>query len=327
MHDWKTNREILAEFDLHVHGHQEAKKGIINLVNKSKIRYYQRYKHLDKDYHLIEPNKLLLIAPSGQGKTHMVETASRIMNFPLLRFDAMQLAPTSAASGIDVETFKAKIVSNACTLLGTSKAYHSEQGIIDQTVVFIDEIDKLSKPADSSGRWNIHIQENFLTMFDAKDRFAGVSFIFAGAFTGLEKQTSSKSIGFSRSHEPVDDAADWSDEVIKFGLIPELVGRLNGIHKLDHLSKDDYRRILLNLLLPKKQDELLYYHCTDFYLSEIEINRIVDKAHKSGQGVRSLKRELNKMVQDIEFYYEDVASEQLLLENMIDRYGSQTKQG
>lgn len=325
MIEYKSNRAVLDEYNLYVHGHEEAKKAIINLVNKSKLRYNQRFISMNREYHVLEPNKLLLIAPSGQGKTHLVEMASKIMSFPLLKVDACSLAPTSAAAGIDAAKLKKMIRLEAQGMVNLKKQYHSQQGVVDQMVIFVDEIDKLAKPSDSSGRWNIHVQENFLTMFDAKDEFAGVSFIFAGAFTGIEEQKTSRTIGFVHHDEVIQDTTDWSEEVVKFGLIPELVGRINGVFRLDPLTLNDYRRILSDLLMPKKIEELLYYNCTDFRLSQEQTEMIINKAFKSGQGVRSLKRELNKLVSEIEFFYEEVTSDQLKLEHIIERYGNQSK--
>jgi len=322
---YKSNRDVLEEFNLRVHGHEAAKKAIINLVNKSKIRYTQRYGSLNTEYHVIEPSKILLMAPSGQGKTHLVETAAKIMDFPLLKVDACSLAPTSSSGGIDSMRLKKMITAKAEALINTRRTYHSQQGVIDQMVVFIDEIDKLAKPSDSSGRWNIHIQENFLTLFDAKDAYAGVSFIFAGAFTGIECPGKSKTLGFIKNEgsEAEERTADWAEEAIKFGLIPELIGRINGVYRLAPLTEEDYKCILANLLLPKKVEELLYYNCTDFRLTPEQVDVLVDKAMKSGQGVRSLTRELNSLVSDIEFYYEEVQSSQLRLEHTISRYTDQ----
>jgi len=324
MHDYKSNRELKKEFDKIVKGHDEAKKALINLFNRSKIRYYQKWKHLDDQYHLLEPSKILLFGPSGNGKTHLVETAARLMKAPLIKIDSTMLAPGAKSDGISAETLKEMINLNAKHLVNSSPNYHSVQGVVDQTIVFIDEIDKLACAFESSGNWNKHIQNSFLSVFDHKEEFAGVSFIFAGAFAGIENQVKvSGSIGFHKQDQSSYAEVEWDKEIIKYGLIPEFVGRIKSIHKIDTLTKDDYRSILENMLVPRKQDELIYYNHTGFYLKDHEAERMVTTAYTSGQGIRSLKRELDKHVMDLEFYYEDVATEQLLLENMIDRYGCQ----
>lgn len=327
MLDYKSNRELLEEYNQHIRGHIEAKKAIISLVNRSKMRYYQKYKHLDDQYHLIEPAKLLLIGPSGHGKTFLVEVAARIMDFPLLKVDATTMSSIGRSDGITADGLRGLILNKAKELNHVKKLeYKSIQGTIDQTVVFIDEVDKLAKAHDSTGNWNKHIQESFLTMFDAKDEFAGVSFIFAGAFTGIEKQrNTSNSIGFNTPKEETTSDIEWDQEVIKFGLVPELVGRIRSMHRLDSLTEQDYKSILKDILLPTKQDELIYFNHVGLSLKPHEINKMVKNAMASGQGVRSLKRSLDAYCADLEFYYEDVATETLLLENMMNRYGSQAE--
>ncbi len=201
MHDYKSNRELLEEFNQSVRGHIEAKKAIIKLVNRSKIRYNQKYKHLNENYHTIETNKILLLGASGTGKTFLVETAAKIMNFPLVKIDATELAPASA-DGLTLERLKKLIIEKANNLVESSPNYHSEAGVIGQTVIFIDEIDKLAKPAgDKSGDWHKRIQASLLTFIEDKQLYRGLSFIFAGAFTGIEQQVTSMSIGFNPNPE------------------------------------------------------------------------------------------------------------------------------
>lgn len=327
MYDNKSNRDLLEEFDIYVKGHTEAKKALINLVSRSKIRYYQKHKHLEDQYHLLEPGKLMLLGPTGTGKTYLVETMVRLAGCPFVRFDATTLAPSSTSKGINQDSMQEMIAENAEKLVDTQEHYRSRQGIIDQTIVLIDEIDKLTQPSDSTGNWNKHVQESFLTVFDDRcSSFAGVSYIFAGAFTGIKNQLTihAKNIGF-HSQSVATQEVDWEEEVIKYGIIPELMGRIRGgVVALDELTEPDYRYILESILIPKKEDELLYFNQVGLALNATEIDAMVEKALKSGQGIRSLKRELDKRTADLEFYYEDVVAEQALLENMMDRYGSQS---
>lgn len=306
MHNDKHNRALLEDFNKHVHGHIEFKKAVINLVNKSKLRYYRKHHATDEHHTLLEPNKILVMAPSGQGKTYTIDIAAKLMRFPLIKVDACTLAPGGTSSGINPTKLKGMIRSNAKELVNTSKDYYSVQGIIDQTVVFIDEIDKLAKPSDSSGRWSIHVQENLLTLLEDKEDFSGVSFIFAGAFTGIEKQQPKcTALGFMHDEKHTTNDVDWEEEIIKYGIIPELVGRLNGVYRLDPITKEGYEHILSNILLPAKQEEMVYYNCMDFDVTVEQREAMIKKAVDSGQGVRLLKRELNKLVQEVEFTYED----------------------
>lgn len=308
----KSNRELLKEFNHKVEGHIEAKKALINLVNRSKIRHKQQYiDGLPKDK-LITSSNCLLIGSSGTGKSFMVDTLREMIEFPLVKVDATKLNPSGAGEGgIKSSDLMKLIINNAKQLCAEKKhLYYSVLGTIAQTVVFVDEIDKISTKWESSGKWNSHVQANFLTLFENSDEFAGVSFIFAGAFTGIDEveldSARSSSIGFNAEISKGNRVVGGLDEkVIKMGLIPELVGRISSIVQLDKFTKEDYRNILLNRLIPKKEEDLLYFNYGSVDLTESQIEDMLDKAMNSGQGVRFLKRELDAYLRDVEFSYEE----------------------
>lgn len=300
----RRNSEILAELDGHVVGHVEAKKALINLVNRSKIRHYQRWLEGISPEYLIQPHKLLLIGQSGTGKTHLVESLKQIIDFPLIRVDATKLNPTGASGGLKEEELRAMIVKNATAYLTKKNGlFNSLQGTIDQTVVFIDEIDKLGRSFESSGSWNTHVQSNFLTLFDNKAEFAGVSFIFAGAFNTITTPpTLSKPIGFNHQGPTTEGSNKALEEqVVDAGLIPELVGRFTNIVKLDEFSEEDLYNILVNRLLPKKKIHLAFFNTFDADLEEDELRDIVRRAYVGKQGVRGLQRALDSKFVDVEF--------------------------
>lgn len=199
----QSNADLYRQLTEYVSGHDEAKKALISLLSRSKMRYYQRWgKNMHEDY-LLQTSKVLLIGASGTGKTHLIESLGKIVKFPLLKLDATKLNPTGASGGVKEEDLRKMIVDNATACYNKSPStYFSIDGAVDQTVVFIDEIDKLGESFDSSGKWNDHVQSNFLTMFDNKSEFAGVSFVFAGAFTSITNQEKiSSSIGFMRDEK------------------------------------------------------------------------------------------------------------------------------
>lgn len=300
----RRNADVLEDLDGYVSGHIEAKKALISLVNRSKIRHHQKWiEGIHKDL-LIQPHKLLLIGQSGTGKTHLVESLQDILDFPLLRLDATKLNPTGAGGGVKEEDVRKMIVKKASEWCESKKGfYHSVEGTVDQMVVFIDEIDKLGRSFDSSGNWNTHVQSNFLTLFDNKLEFSGVSFIFAGAFTSItaDNKSSKSSIGFTKS-ETIETRKEEIDElVVASGLIPELVGRLTSIVELDKFSEDDYYSILTNRLIPNKLLTLAFFNTFDTELPEDQMREMCRKAHRSGQGIRSLQRQLDKEYLDVEF--------------------------
>lgn len=308
----KTNREILAELDNVVYGHEHAKKSLIALVNRSKLRHYQKWGEMvDKSY-LLKPGKCLLMGGSGTGKTFLVQSLAEIVDFPFLIVDATKFNPTGASGGIKSDTLKRLIVSKAKEFLDKKEdTYVSIDGVIDQMVVFVDEFDKISSHYDGSsgGTWNEHTQTHFLTMFENHEELSGVSYIFAGAFSGIsdDKKADRPPIGFLECEDtPEVESTEVDDEdIINYGMLPEIVGRLTSICSLDKLTEEDYYNILIDKIIPKKMSELTYYGVDDMPITKDELEQIAKSACESSQGVRYLSREIDKYFLDIEFNYED----------------------
>jgi len=299
-HHADANRRIYQELSELVIGHDNAKKVLINLINRSKLRYYQKWGLLDAS-NLIKLSNCLLVGDSGTGKTHLVESLSKIMKFPLLKIDATELNPTGASGGVKQEDLKKKIRDCAKEAMENDpQTYWSYDGTLDQVVVFVDEVDKLGQKLSSD--WNSHVQANFLALFENKAGYDGISFIFAGAFTGMEKKAiKAKQLGFHNTVDESVKAGDLAQAVVKFGLIPEFVGRLNNIVTLDTLTKDDYITILVNNIMPKASKTLEFYGIKDYTLSMSEIERLSEDAQKSGLGVRALETGVNKLMVELEF--------------------------
>ncbi len=301
----KSNASLLADYNKRVYGHNTAKKALLTLVNRSKMRHYQKY-HLNvPDSELLEPSKLLLIGGSGTGKTFLVEQLRNMLDFPLLCLDATQLTPSGSTDGVNQKRFKALCAETVTNWIEHRKQTGhtvSEEGAQCQLVIYIDEIDKLAHSFESSGNWNRHVQSNFLTLFDNHGDGGGVSFIFSGAFSELEKPVK-HSLGFHPGD--VAEIPVLDDELVKYGLIPELVGRLTSITSLDVFKEADYRHILYDTLIPKKQHSLSFFEGASLDIPDSEISALVQRALKSGQGVRYLKRQLDALALDIEFNYEE----------------------
>lgn len=305
----KSNASLLDDYNKRVYGHETAKKALITLVSRSRMRHYQKY-HLDvPDSELMEPSKLLLIGDSGTGKTFLVEQLAHMLDFPLLCVDATQLTPSGNSDGINQKKFRAECTKTVNNWVESRKARGftvSQAGAQDQLVIYIDEIDKLAHSFDSSGNWNRHVQSNFLTMFDNHGEGAGVSFIFSGAFSGMKPKVK-HTLGFGA--ETVADVPMLDDELVQYGLIPEFVGRLTSIVKLDTFVEADYRHILYDTLLPAKQHGLSFFNDAHLDIPDSEISNLVQRALKSSQGVRYLKRQLDALALDAEFNYEENSHE------------------
>jgi ATP-dependent Clp protease ATP-binding subunit ClpX len=270
------------------------------------MRHYQKYwKFMDREM-LLAPSKVLLIGPSGTGKTHLIESLHSVVDFPLLRIDATKLNPTGASGGIKEEGLRKMIVQEAQRLVDTKKGiYHSLEGTVDQMVVFVDEIDKLGTSFESSGNWNSHTQTNFLTLFDNKAEYAGVSFVFAGAFTNITKKDANKRTGIGFGKHEAEKPEDMENRIVQSGLLPELVGRINSIVELDKFTEEDFYKILITRILPRKQMDLAAFGIFEAELDESDLYELAEKAYKSEQGIRYLQRGVDKLFLDLEFNYEN----------------------
>jgi len=230
------------------------------------------------------------VGESGTGKTLMLESLAKIMKFPLVRIDATKLDNSNRKEEFNAAAI-AKLIREEATKALAEGKYFSLQGAIDQTVVFVDEFDKLGISFDSTGNWNTMIQASLLTLVDNKGEFEGVTWIMAGAFSkAKEKAISSKSIGFfgqNAEEKPVIKKFD----ALKWGIIPELLGRIGVVSELDKLDKEAYLRILHKHILPSMGDVAL----------ELNEDAIVTEAMNSGMGVRHLTTLVNEALMDVEF--------------------------
>lgn len=312
-----NNQLLMAGLDDCVTGHKDAKKALIIMLNRAKLRVYQKYEKLMHQEFLVNPLKILLIGASGTGKTHLVNSLSSLCLIPIVKIDATDLNPAGASGGIKSEKLH-KMIADEATKYAQyhPHAFPYLEHAIDQTIVYIDEIDKLGTSFESSGNWNKHVQSNFLTIFDNKDEYAGVSYIFSGAFDSItRKQLAKTKIGFTE-HEGRDlhNQDILENRILSSGIIPELVGRMNTIIQLDEFTKEDFIDIIINRILPKKRIDLASYGLFDIDLTPEEIEAVADKASKSSQGVRSAQREIDRIFLDKE--YEAGCNDWLLLEDI-----------
>jgi len=299
-----TNQQILSEMDDLVIGHEKAKKLLITLVNRSKMSH--RRKFLEGEPPLEKMN-LLLIGASGTGKTHLIESLQKLINFPLVKIDGSRLNPEANATYSYKDIQKA-IVANAKRLVAdSSQPYFSLEGTIDQTVVFIDEMDKLCISFGKTEGWNTRTQGELLTLVEDQEDFKNVSFVFAGAFTQLRQTTKSSSIGFSSTDvgDDVTKECITEKDLIKIGLTTELLGRITAINELDVMTYDTMLTILETLIIPNKLQDISHFTSNGIDMfTEAFKDKLIKDALDSGQGVRYLKRKINDMFLDLEFEYE-----------------------
>lgn len=296
----EANKAFYDEISKHVIGHDYAKKVLINTLNKIKLRAMQKAEGVPKDERVGQLN-CLLVGDSGTGKTHLIESLVKVTDVPLLKLDATTLNPTGASGGIKMHDLERMIKRAA-----DEHRYRHFSLIppIDTVVVFVDEVDKLSQKLSSD--WNEHVQASFLKLFENGNEFENITFIFAGAFTGLDKYPEKevkKSIGFT-VHGGVPEESEereLSDKIIEYGLLPEFVGRMNHLVLLEQLKEKDYMKILRSSILSNIKRNIEVFGIDDFKLSRKQEEEIVRSAMKSGLGVRHMKSAVSHLLVEYEF--------------------------
>lgn len=320
-----TPSQIKAHLDQYVIGQDEAKKTLSVAV----YNHYKRLKQNKKSDVEIQKSNILMIGSTGSGKTYLAQSLAKFLGVPFAIADATTLTEAGYV-GEDVENILLTLLQNA----------DFDNKLAEKGIVYIDEIDKLSRKSENMSTTRDvggeGVQQSLLKIIEGTVSRVPLSggrkhpqaecvdidtsnilFICGGAFDGLDKivhkDLDSKPIGFNADIKgvPIKDTFDLSDvqqkDLVKYGLMPELIGRLPVITTLNPLSEADLVKILTEPknALTKQYQELLAMDGVRLEFEDDALKKIAEMAIKKEIGARGLRSIIEKAMQNVMYSIPD----------------------
>ena len=335
--------EIKESLDQYVVGQEEAKK----IVSVAVYNHYKRIQDNSDDGVELEKSNILMIGPTGCGKTYLVKTLARILDVPLAIADATSLTEAGYI-GDDIESVLSKLLSAA-----DNDVEKAQRGI-----VFIDEIDKLAKKRNTHQRdvSGESVQQGMLKLLEGSEvevpvgansknamvplaniDTSNILFICGGAFPDLdeiikERLNKESSMGFKAD---LKDKYDEDDNVMQnvtvedlreYGMIPEFLGRLPVMFSMESLTVDMFMEILekpKNAIL-KQYQKLLAIDEVDLVFDEDAIRCIAEMAKEKDTGARALRAIIEEFMLDIMYQVprDDNIGRVIITRDYIEKTGS-----
>ena len=320
-----TPSQIKAHLDQYVIGQDEAKKTLSVAV----YNHYKRLRQNKKSDVEIQKSNILMIGSTGSGKTYLAQSLAKFLGVPFAIADATILTEAGYV-GEDVENILLTLLQNA----------NFDNKLAEKGIIYIDEIDKLSRKSENMSTTRDvggeGVQQSLLKIIEGTVSRVPLSggrkhpqaecvdidtsnilFICGGAFDGLEKiieqrNNKGKSIGFNADIEKSSGQIFHLNDVqqkdlVKYGLMPELIGRLPVITTLNPLSEDDLIKILTEPknALTKQYQELLAIDGVKLEFEDDALKRIAELAIKKEIGARGLRSIIEKSMQNVMFSIPD----------------------
>jgi ATP-dependent Clp protease ATP-binding subunit ClpX len=319
--DKPTPSQIKQHLDQYVVGQENAKKIL-------SVAVYNHYKRVGRNSETgLQKSNVLIVGPTGSGKTYLVETIAKYLDVPFAQADATTMTEAGYV-GEDVESVLVRLIQNSDNNI--KKAEHG--------IIYIDEIDKIASSENGSRGRDVSgegVQQGLLKMLEGTvvsvytegKRQAGppslvdtrnILFICGGAFgAALEEKISKKQLGIGFNNELEPDKKEVTKikhkDLVKFGMIPEFVGRLPVLAQLSPLTISDMVKILTEPKnsLTKQYQELFEMDGVKLNFTTDFLEEVATRANLEGTGARGLRAIMEPVLNELMFKVPDEEVEEI----------------